>query len=68
VDEGYRFGSWFVDGYGWARMSLPFALLAPCSLPILSTVNNLSLILLYTLLPVYTIHQYEEHAHLVRLT
>ena len=25
--------------------------------------DNLSLILLYTLLPVYIIHQYEEHAH-----
>ena len=29
----------------------------------LLTTNNLSLILLYTLLPVYMIHQYEEHAH-----
>ncbi len=63
MDEGYRFRSWFVDDYGWARMSLPFAVLALCSLPIFLTANNLSLILLYTLLPVYMIHQYEEHAH-----
>ena len=34
-----------------------------CSLPIFLTANNMSLILLYTLLPVYMIHQYEEHAH-----
>jgi hypothetical protein len=62
MDDGYRFGSWFVDNYGWARMSLPFAVLALCSLPTFLTANNLSLILLYTLLPVYMIHQYEEHA------
>jgi len=63
MDEGYRFRSWFVDNYGWARMSLPFAILALLSLPIFLTADNLSLILLYTLLPVYMIHQYEEHAH-----
>jgi hypothetical protein len=63
MDDGYRFRSWFVDNYGWARMSLPFAVLVLCSLPIFLTANNLSLILLYTLLPVYMIHQYEEHAH-----
>jgi hypothetical protein len=63
LNGGYRFRSWFVDNYGWARMSLPFAVLALCSLPIFLTANNLWLILLYTLLPVYMIHQYEEHAH-----
>ncbi len=47
----------------WSRMALPFAVLALCSLPIFLSANNLSLILLYTLLPVYMIHQYEEHAH-----
>jgi len=44
-------------------MSLPFAVLALCSLPVFSTAGNAPLILLYTLLPVYMIHQYEEHAH-----
>jgi hypothetical protein len=63
MDEGYRFRSCFIDNYGWVRMSLPFAVLALCSLPIFLTADNLSLILLYTLLPVYMIHQYEEHAH-----
>ncbi len=47
----------------WSRMALPFAILALCSLPIFSSADNLPLILLYTLLPVYMIHQYEEHAH-----
>jgi hypothetical protein len=44
-------------------MSLPFTVLMLCSLRIFSTAGNGSLILLYTLLPVYMIHQYEEHAH-----
>ena len=63
MDDGYRVRSWFIDNYNWARMSLPFAVITLCSLPIFLTANNLSLILLYTLLPVYMIHQYEEHAH-----
>ena len=63
MDEGYRFRSWFIDNYRWVRMSLPFAVLALCSVPIFLRADNLSLILLYTLLPVYMIHQYEEHAH-----
>jgi hypothetical protein len=61
VNGRYRLGSWIVDN--WSRMALPFAILALCSLPIFSSAENLSLILLYTLLPLYMIHQYEEHAH-----
>jgi hypothetical protein len=51
MGDGYRFGSWFVDDYGWARLSLPFAVLALGSLPIFLTASNLSLILRYPLLP-----------------
>ena len=47
----------------WSRVALPFAILTLCSLPIFSSADNLLLILLYTLLPVYMIYQYEEHAH-----
>jgi hypothetical protein len=61
VNGSYRLGSWIVEN--WSRMSLPFAVLMLCSLPIFLTAGNVSLILLYTLLPVYMIHQYEEHAH-----
>src|SRR3712207_5468269 len=56
-----QFGSWMLDN--WARMTLPLAVLLLCSLPIFLTADNMSLILLYTMLPVYMIHQYEEHAH-----
>lgn len=44
-------------------MALPFAVLMLLSLPVFLTAGNTSLVLLYTLLPAYMIHQYEEHAH-----
>ena len=61
MNAGFGLGSWIIDN--WSRMALPFAVLALCSLPIFASATNLPLILLYTLLPVYMIHQYEEHAH-----
>jgi hypothetical protein len=57
----YRLGEWIINN--WSRMALPFAMLALCSLPVFLSAGNLPLILLYTLLPLYMIHQYEEHAH-----
>jgi len=62
IDNDYRFWSWFVEGYGWARMSLPAAVLALGSLPLFLANADTSIILIYTLLPAYMIHQYEEHA------
>jgi hypothetical protein len=61
MDGRYRLGPWIVDN--WSRMALPFAVLMLVSLPIFSGGGNLPMLLLYTLLPVYMIHQYEEHAH-----
>jgi hypothetical protein len=61
MDGGYRLGTWILDN--WSRMALPGAVLMLASLPIFLTPDNVPLILLYTLLPVYMIHQYEEHAH-----
>ena len=61
MSGGYRLTAWVVEN--WSRMALPFAVLALVSLPIFSGGGNVPLVLLYTLLPVYMIHQYEEHAH-----
>ncbi len=61
MSDGYRLGPWILDN--WSRMALPFAVLALCSLPVFLTGANLPLVLLYASLPVYMIHQYEEHAH-----
>lgn len=60
MNNGYRLESWILDN--WSRMALPLAVVLLCSLPIFASGDNRSLILLYTLLPVYMIHQYEEHA------
>ena len=61
MSTGYRLGSWILDN--WSRMALPFAVLILCSLPVFLAIGNVPLVLLYTLLPAYMIHQYEEHAH-----
>jgi hypothetical protein len=61
MSDGYRLGPWILDN--WSRMALPFAVLTLCSLPVFLAGGNLPLVLLYTSLPVYMIHQYEEHAH-----
>lgn len=57
----YRFWPWFLDN--WSRMALPAAALMLCSLPVFLTANNAPLVLAYALLPIYMVHQYEEHAH-----
>lgn len=63
MDTGYRFHSWFVDDYGWARMSLPGAALTLCSLPLFLAPGNAALILMCTvLLSASMNHQYGEHA------
>ena len=61
MSKGYRLGPWKLEN--WSRMALPFAVLLLCSLPALLDSDNAALVLLYTLLPLYMLHQYEEHAH-----
>lgn len=60
MQDQYRLSSWFIDN--WARLALPSAALLLILVPVLWTDDARSLILLSTLLPVYMIHQYEEHA------
>ncbi len=61
MSDGYRWPSWFVAQ--WSRAALPGAVIILALLPLLATDENRPLILLVTLLPLYMIHQYEEHAH-----
>jgi hypothetical protein len=60
MDDGFDLPTWFVDN--WSRVALPAAILILLSLPILRVEGNHALVLLYALLPLYMIHQFEEHA------
>jgi hypothetical protein len=61
MDDTYRFQSWFLEQ--WSRMALPCAVAMLALLPVPVNEENRPLVLLVTLLPIYMIHQYEEHAH-----
>lgn len=61
MDDTYRFPSWFLEQ--WPRAALPCAVVILALLPVLANEANWPYVLLATLLPVYMIHQYEEHAH-----
>lgn len=62
TDQPYRFAPWFVAN--WSRMAPVAALLLLALTPFLLFHGlTLGLYLVFLLLPVYMVHQYEEHAH-----
>jgi hypothetical protein len=61
MDSGYRWWTWFVEQ--WPRAGLVCAVVVLSLLPVVVTEGNRPLVLLVTLLPIYMIHQYEEHGH-----
>lgn len=52
--------AWMVEN--WSRAALMTAVVMLVSLPFFASDGNLPLLLLYATLPLYMIHQYEEHA------
>ena len=62
MPDRYRFVAWLVADWNWARLTLPCAVVWLLLLPVVWAAERASLLLLSTLLPVYLIHQYEEHA------
>lgn len=58
--DRFEMTAWFVDN--WSRVALPAAIVLLLSLPILQVADNRNLIVLYALLPLYMIHQFEEHS------
>jgi hypothetical protein len=60
MENRFEETTWYLDN--WSRVALPAAIVMLLSLPILLVEGNRDLILLYALLPIYMIHQYEEHA------
>jgi hypothetical protein len=61
MDEAYTFRAWVLDN--WMRAGLIAAIALLALLPLFWDQDELALLLTYVLLPLYMIHQYEEHAH-----
>ena len=60
MDTQYQFPEWFLRN--WSRAALPMALVLLALGPLLLDALGLAVWLAYLLLPVYMLHQYEEHA------
>lgn len=61
MDEAYTFRTWVLDN--WMRAGLVTAIVLLALLPLFWDRSELALLLTFVLLPIYMIHQYEEHAH-----
>ena len=60
TDTEYRFPAWFL--HNWSRAALPLAVVLLALAPLLLDALGLAVWLVYLQLPVYMLHQYEEHA------
>jgi hypothetical protein len=61
ADDGFRFWPWFV--VNWSRVALPAGLVLAATIGTLTIEGNQRAAMVALLLPIYMIHQYEEHAH-----
>jgi hypothetical protein len=61
MDGAYAFRAWVLDN--WMRAGGVTAVVLLALFPLFWDQNELALLLTYVLLPLYMIHQYEEHAH-----
>lgn len=61
VDDGFRFWPWFVAN--WSRMAPPAGIAVALTIASLLVDGNRDEAMVALLLPIYMIHQYEEHAH-----
>lgn len=59
--EPYRFTAWFRTN--WSRAGIPAAIILLALSPFLLRGLSLALFLIFLQLPVYMLHQYEEHGH-----
>ncbi len=60
MDTRYHFPEWFL--HNWSRSALPMALVLLALGPLLLDALGLAVWLVYLQLPVYMLHQYEEHS------
>jgi hypothetical protein len=59
--QDYRFTAWFLAN--WSRAGLPAGAILLALSPLLFAWLPLPVFLIYFQLPIYMLHQYEEHAH-----
>jgi hypothetical protein len=59
--DSFRFWPWFVAN--WSRMALPAGIMGALTIASLLVDGNRDETLVALLLPIYMVHQYEEHAH-----
>lgn len=60
MENDYQFRSWFTKN--WSRTALPAAFLLFLLTPLVLFYGNIPLMIVFLQLPLYMIHQYEEHA------
>ncbi len=56
----YRFPDWFL--HSWSRAGLPLGIVLLLLAPLLLNTMSIAVFLTFLLLPIYMMHQYEEHA------
>ncbi len=61
MEQPYSFADWFL--HNWSRAALPLGIVLLLLTPFLLNAMSLLVFLTFLLLPIYMIHQYEEHAH-----
>ena len=59
--EDFQFWPWFVQN--WSRAALPAGIVMAALVGTLVVDDNRQVVLVALLLPIYMLHQYEEHAH-----
>lgn len=61
VDDEFLFWPWFVQN--WSRVALPAGVVLAATIATLTVGGNEREAMVALLLPIYMVHQYEEHAH-----
>lgn len=63
METPQRFGSWFIRDTNWSRSGLPVAAFLLALIPVIRRRLSPGLLVVYLQLPVYMLHQFEEHAN-----
>ncbi len=62
-EDAEHFPAWFVRDIHWSRAGLPLAVALLLLAPVARRALSRAAFLIYLQLPIYLLHQYEEHGH-----